>query len=47
LMLLMDGGYFSRLVFPGNSGPISAVLITVRALIDAHLSKVSPNSAGS
>jgi hypothetical protein len=47
LMLLMDGGYFSRLVFPGNSGPISAVLITVRALIDAHLSKASPNSAGS
>jgi AcrR family transcriptional regulator len=39
LMLLMDGGYFTRLVFPGNSGPISAVLTTVRALIDAHLPK--------
>jgi AcrR family transcriptional regulator len=46
LMLLMDGGYFTRLVFPGNSGPISAVLTTVRALIDAHLSKASRNSRG-
>jgi AcrR family transcriptional regulator len=39
LMLLMEGGYFTRLVFPGNSGPISTVLTTVRALIDAHLPK--------
>jgi hypothetical protein len=39
LMLLMEGGYFTRLVFPGNSGPISTVLTTVRALIDAHLLK--------
>jgi AcrR family transcriptional regulator len=39
LMLLMEGGYFTRLVFPGNSGPIATVLTTVRALIDAHLSK--------
>ena len=37
LMLLMDGGYFTRLVFAGNSGPISAMLPAVRALIDAHL----------
>jgi AcrR family transcriptional regulator len=44
LMLLMDGSYFTRLVFPGNSGPISAVLTTIRALIDAHLSKASRNS---
>jgi AcrR family transcriptional regulator len=44
LMLLMEGGYFTRLVFPGNSGPISTVLTTVRALIDAHLSKASRNS---
>ncbi|HEY0747727.1 MAG TPA: TetR/AcrR family transcriptional regulator, partial [Steroidobacteraceae bacterium] len=43
LMLLMDGGYFTRLVFPGNSGPISAVLTTVRSLIDAHLPK-SPHN---
>jgi AcrR family transcriptional regulator len=37
LMLLMDGGYFTRLVFVGNSGPISALLPAVRVLIDAHL----------
>jgi len=37
LMLLMDGGYFTRLVFSGNTGPISAMLPAVRALIDAHL----------
>jgi AcrR family transcriptional regulator len=37
LMLLFDGGYFTRLVFPLGSGPISAALPAVRALIDAHL----------
>jgi AcrR family transcriptional regulator len=37
LMLLLDGGYFTRLVFPLGSGPISAALSAVRALIDAHL----------
>ena len=26
LMLLMDGSYFTRLVFPGNSGPVSSLL---------------------
>ena len=36
LMLLLDGGYFTRLVFPLGSGPISAALPAVRALIDAH-----------
>ena len=36
LMLLLDGGYFTRLVFPSGSGPISAALPAVRALIDAH-----------
>jgi AcrR family transcriptional regulator len=35
LMLLLDGGYFTRLVFPLGSGPISAALPAVRALIDA------------
>src|SRR5450432_348736 len=35
LMLLLDGGYFTRLVFPLGSGPISAALSAVRALIDA------------
>ena len=37
LMLLMDGGHFTRLIFPLGSGPISAALSAVRALIDAHL----------
>jgi len=37
LMLLLDGGYFTRLVFPLGSGPISAALSAVRALIDAHV----------
>jgi AcrR family transcriptional regulator len=37
LMLLLDGGYFTRLIFPLDSGPISAALPAVRALIDAYL----------
>jgi hypothetical protein len=37
LMLLLDGGYFTRLVFPMGSGPICAARPAVRALIDAHL----------
>ena len=36
-MLLLDGGYFTRLIFPLGSGPISAALPAVRALIDAHV----------
>lgn len=36
LMLLLDGGHFTRLVFPLESGPIAAALPAVRALIDAH-----------
>jgi hypothetical protein len=36
-MLLMDGGYFTRLVFPDNTGPIAALLDAVHALIDAQL----------
>jgi hypothetical protein len=39
LMLLLDGGYFTRLIFPFGSGPIAAALPAVRALIDAHLAK--------
>ena len=31
LMLLLDGGYFTRLVFPLGSGPICAALPAVRA----------------
>ena len=39
LMLLLDGGYFTRLIFPLGSGPISAALSAVRTLIEAHLPK--------
>jgi AcrR family transcriptional regulator len=37
LMLLMDGSYFTRLVFPGDSGPVSALMSAVHALIEAQL----------
>jgi AcrR family transcriptional regulator len=37
LMLLMDGSYFTRLVFPGRSGPVSALMSAVHAVIDAQL----------
>jgi AcrR family transcriptional regulator len=37
LMLLFDGGYFTRLVFPDAAGPISAALPAARALLDAYL----------
>jgi hypothetical protein len=37
LMLLMDGGYFTRLAFPGNTGPIAALMPAVRALIASQL----------
>jgi AcrR family transcriptional regulator len=37
LMLLLDGGYFTRLIFPLGSGPISAALPAVRALLQAYL----------
>ena len=40
LMLLLDGGHFTRLIFPLGSGPISAALPAVRALIAAY---VTPN----
>jgi len=40
LMLLLDGGYFTRLIFPQSSGPISAALPAVRALIDAFVPPV-------
>jgi AcrR family transcriptional regulator len=41
LMLLLDGGYFTRLVFPLGSGPICAALPAARALIDAHLPRTA------
>jgi hypothetical protein len=32
----MDGSYFTRLVFPGDSGPVRSLMGAVRALIDGH-----------
>lgn len=37
LMLLREGGYYTRLTFPNNTGPISAIVKAARALIDAHI----------
>ena len=37
LMLLTEGSYYSRLTFPGNTGPVSAIPKAARALIDAQL----------
>ena len=36
LMLLMEGGYYTRLTFPQNSGPVASIVKAARALIDAH-----------
>jgi AcrR family transcriptional regulator len=44
LMLLLDGGNFTRLIFPLGSGPISSALPAVRTLIDAHLP--NPGTSG-
>jgi AcrR family transcriptional regulator len=35
LMLLMEGGYYTRLTFPNNSGPVAAIAKAARALVDA------------
>jgi AcrR family transcriptional regulator len=37
LMLLMEGGYYTRLTFPNNSGPVAAIAKAARALVDASL----------
>jgi AcrR family transcriptional regulator len=37
LMLLMEGGYYTRLTFPQNSGPVAAIAKAARTLVDAHL----------
>jgi hypothetical protein len=42
LMLLMNAGYFTRLAFPGNSGPISAPMPAVRALIASQTPAADP-----
>lgn len=37
LMLLREGGYYTRLTFPDNTGPIAAIVKAARALIAAHV----------
>lgn len=37
LMLLIEGGYYTRLTFPNNTGPVTAIAKAARALVDAHL----------
>ena len=37
LMLLMEGGYYTRLTFPNNSGPVSAIPKVVRTLLDCAI----------
>jgi AcrR family transcriptional regulator len=37
LMLLMEGGYYSRLTVPQNSGPVAAIAKAARTLLDAHI----------
>lgn len=37
LMLLREGGYYTRLTFPNNTGPIAAIVKAARALIAAHV----------
>ena len=39
LMLLMEGGYYTRLTFPCNSGPVAAIVKAARTLIDAHVGR--------
>jgi AcrR family transcriptional regulator len=36
LMLLMEGGYYTRLTYAQNSGPVAAIAKAARALIEAH-----------
>jgi AcrR family transcriptional regulator len=45
LMLLLDGGYFTRLVFPLGSGPISAALPAVGDFIDPFWPGAPPDAA--
>ena len=36
LMLLMEGGYYTRLTYPQNTGPVAAIAKTARVLIDGQ-----------
>jgi AcrR family transcriptional regulator len=35
LMLLMEGGYYTRLTFPNNTGPVATIAKAARVLIEA------------
>ncbi|MEP6484037.1 MAG: TetR/AcrR family transcriptional regulator [Rudaea sp.] len=37
LMLLMEGGYYTRLTYEHNSGPVAAIAKAARALIESHM----------
>ena len=37
LMLLMEGGYYTRLTFPQNTGPVASIAKTARALIETQV----------
>ena len=37
LMLLMEGGYYTRLTFPQNTGPVATIAKAARALVDVHV----------
>jgi len=39
LMLLMEGGYYTRLPYPQNTRPVAAIAKTARVLIDAQTGK--------
>jgi len=39
LMLLMEGGYYTRLTYPQNTGPVAAIAKTARVLIDGQTGK--------
>jgi AcrR family transcriptional regulator len=38
LMLLLEGGYYTRLTYEQNSGPVAAIAKGARALIEGHTS---------
>ncbi len=38
LMLLLEGGYYTRLTYDHKSGPIAAIAKAARALVEAHTS---------
>ena len=37
LMLLMEGSYYTRLTFPNNTGPVSAITKAAKTLIDSQV----------